>query len=157
MSTLVISSTIWAGSPLSACLTACSWDRSPVWPPGWQAFSLGSVGVWRTATVLQDLRGSAQAKYPPFGVLTWGVLPSSRGLHVAAFGGLLARSRTRRTISWGTRWGQQDGRWYPSGYCWLGPPFGALSNLSSVSSGPFGGLSGRLPSRVCPDSGQLPG
>ena len=69
-------------------------------------FLRGSVGVWLLATVLQDPSGVGASQVSAFVASTWGVLSSSRGLHVAVFGGLLARSRPWRTISWGTRWGQ---------------------------------------------------
>src|ERR1700712_4406799 len=101
MSTLVSASIVWAGSTRSARLRACIWDRSPPCLTAGRHLALGSVGAWLSSTNLQDLWGLARAKYPPSGALTWGALSSSRGLYVAAFGGLLARSGPRRTFSWG--------------------------------------------------------
>lgn len=153
MSTLVSTSPRLCATP-SACLSRVSprsgtagslrEEPKPCWPHGYAGNITGSVDCWLLATILQG----------PLGGVLSPVTASGRDLVIATLrlrGVCLLAWRSpdpiarRRTTSWGTQWGQSNGRLWCGSHepCFLGPPrLGSRSACSPPcnSSAPSWGL-----------------
>jgi hypothetical protein len=96
----------WAGKPLSACLWACGWDRSPARLCGWQAPIFLVCRRLAESYHSTSHLGHGASQVSAFRGVDLGSAVVLSGGICRGFWRPLARSRARRITSWGTLWGQ---------------------------------------------------